>query len=1175
MRIATTDRKLFVSLVAFVALAFGAGAAHAQFAAPTCTPPNCSPAVIQNIPIASGAQNASINITGDAKVGATFQAGGSTPVLNASGQNLYYGNVAGTSSAGSLLLLQFGAADRFRIGLTGDVTSQGVYSSAAGSVGVPSYTFNGDSNTGLYSLGADAIGVTTGGVNRLMINNGGVSIGTGVLYAPAGTVSAPGLSFNGDPDTGLYRTADNVMNVATNGVRTMVFSATNSVVVPGMLHVQGGLDANLGGNGSGITNINANNITSGTLNDARLSSNVALLNRTGQTFTGTNTFSSLTTFGASAGPVISINNSVGGVEIGGISENAFNFYTQGSIYNQIDSNNNSTNSYYWLNGAGANVMTLDESGNFDVEGMVTLGSPDMRLLNPGENLIYGNVDQFAAGNILLLQAESVDRFSVDADGNVVAAGTITSSGQAVCLQNGANCPQSVGGFGTPNALAKFDASGYALTSSSITDDGATIGVGGAPSASYAMTVYGVIYANALSTPRIDAYAPGAGATAIYGTADGAGSTGIYGSGASTGIYGSSAATGVYGRSTGAGAGVYGSSSSGYGGDFSSLRVAGVTLFQGGVTLANSTTLQLGLSAVDVGGTNGRMYYNSTTNKFRCYENGSWQDCRDGGMGGSGTVNTIPKFTAASTIGNSTLTDDGVTVTAAQNFAVNGNTTIGNAAADTLTLTGTAVATPNNLNIDANTLYVDALNNRVGVGTNAPGTTLAVAGTLAVTGNTTLGDAAADRTTINGELVLGSQATNPAGVNGMMFYNSLNNKFRCYENGTWINCGGEEDTLDTVAVRGAIAYRSLAIDTNGGGTFLGGEALTIEGTGTGIYSSATDYGVRGNTTGVNGIGVWGGGQLYGGYFGATSAAGYAVRADAFSANNIAVYAQGRLQVTQTAGFGGAAPSAAYGIQTQGNYGIVSYGQGANNANYGGYLYGSGATTANYGVAAYGIGGTTAYGVLAYAQGGTNNYALYATLGSIRTTCATNDSETDSIVCEDIAEVYETGEHTEPGDVIVWRPDVDNKVYKSRKPYEDGIAGIYSTSPGVLMGNQDVNGKYGVELGNANTAETIKKLGSTHAAVALAGRVPVKVTLEGGAIKPGDLLTSSSKAGYAMKASKTGRVVCMAMESFDEYSKGDKVMCYVNPHQWVDPREYDGLKSDLESMKADIEALKAKK
>src|SRR3989344_1926793 len=51
------------------------------------------------------------------------------------------------------------------------------------------------------------------------------------------------------------------------------------------------------------------------------------------------------------------------------------------------------------------------------------------------------------------------------------------------------------------------------------------------------------------------------------------------------------------------------------------------------------------------------------------------------------------------------------------------------------------------------------------------------------------------------------------------------------------------------------------------------------------------------------------------------------------------------------------------------------------------------------------------------------------------------------------------------------------------------------------------------------------------VALAGRVPVRVSTEGGAIQPGDRLTSSSLPGIAMKATTTGMTIGVALEAFD--------------------------------------------
>jgi len=55
-----------------------------------------------------------------------------------------------------------------------------------------------------------------------------------------------------------------------------------------------------------------------------------------------------------------------------------------------------------------------------------------------------------------------------------------------------------------------------------------------------------------------------------------------------------------------------------------------------------------------------------------------------------------------------------------------------------------------------------------------------------------------------------------------------------------------------------------------------------------------------------------------------------------------------------------------------------------------------------------------------------------------------------------------------------------------------------------------------------------------AVALSGTVPCKVTAENGPIYPGDLLTSSSKPGYAMKASPAmvGTIIGKALGTLEE-------------------------------------------
>jgi hypothetical protein len=68
------------------------------------------------------------------------------------------------------------------------------------------------------------------------------------------------------------------------------------------------------------------------------------------------------------------------------------------------------------------------------------------------------------------------------------------------------------------------------------------------------------------------------------------------------------------------------------------------------------------------------------------------------------------------------------------------------------------------------------------------------------------------------------------------------------------------------------------------------------------------------------------------------------------------------------------------------------------------------------------------------------------------------------------------------------------------------------------------------------------------VALVGRVPVNVTNENGTIAVGDFITTSSTPGYGMKATEAGRVVGMALGSFD--GESGQVMVQVL-NTWYQP------------------------
>jgi hypothetical protein len=107
--------------------------------------------------------------------------------------------------------------------------------------------------------------------------------------------------------------------------------------------------------------------------------------------------------------------------------------------------------------------------------------------------------------------------------------------------------------------------------------------------------------------------------------------------------------------------------------------------------------------------------------------------------------------------------------------------------------------------------------------------------------------------------------------------------------------------------------------------------------------------------------------------------------------------------------------------------------------------------------------------------------------------------------DVAEYYHDGSGTEPGDVVIADKSTAEGVVKSDQPYQTSVLGVISTDPHLVMGLDLVIDR--------ETGESIEGVSATR--LALTGRVPVKVTEENGPVEPGDLLTTSSTPGHAMK------------------------------------------------------------
>jgi hypothetical protein len=145
--------------------------------------------------------------------------------------------------------------------------------------------------------------------------------------------------------------------------------------------------------------------------------------------------------------------------------------------------------------------------------------------------------------------------------------------------------------------------------------------------------------------------------------------------------------------------------------------------------------------------------------------------------------------------------------------------------------------------------------------------------------------------------------------------------------------------------------------------------------------------------------------------------------------------------------------------------------------------------------------------------------------------------------DVAEYILASEPLEPGDVVEVDPHNPKHYRKAREPYSPWVAGVISSNPGFVLGvrpNPFNPHPQPLSPWRERGARGVRGPGEVgpgeRPLLALVGRVPVKATTENGPIRPGDLLTSASKAGYAMRCENIhrceGAIIGKALEALDE-------------------------------------------
>ena len=139
--------------------------------------------------------------------------------------------------------------------------------------------------------------------------------------------------------------------------------------------------------------------------------------------------------------------------------------------------------------------------------------------------------------------------------------------------------------------------------------------------------------------------------------------------------------------------------------------------------------------------------------------------------------------------------------------------------------------------------------------------------------------------------------------------------------------------------------------------------------------------------------------------------------------------------------------------------------------------------------------------------------------------------------DTAENYPTKDTTlVPGELVSLDQNYNGPFVK-RAEIGEAIIGAISERPGVLLGG--FNGQQYKE--------------EHQVAVALTGRIDIKVSTESGSIAQGDSITLSSTSGVGMKATKAGMVIGTALEFYDGIQPDNKILVFVNL-SWFDPSVY---------------------
>jgi hypothetical protein len=295
----------------------------------------------------------------------------------------------------------------------------------------------------------------------------------------------------------------------------------------------------------------------------------------------------------------------------------------------------------------------------------------------------------------------------------------------------------------------------------------------------------------------------------------------------------------------------------------------------------------------------------------------------------------------------------------------------------------------------------------------------------------------------------------------------------------------------------------AVTLAGTGSAIAINARTNSPAGYGVYAEAAhpsglSFGIRGVSYSSQGVGVQGEAAGSGG-------ANYGIVGITSSENgSAAVLAQNNATNTISASYGVLARN-----QSSSGVAVFAHEQSSSGATYGIY----GRVDSSSGVAGMFMTSASSGTVIAANNASRRIFRVDST-GNVFALGSFSPNGAD--FAESVA-VLGGRENYQPGDVMAIDPDHDRQFVISQEPYSNRIAGIYSTKPGVLGSKHDL------------------QIPDDEIPLAMIGIVPCHVTTENGAIHRGDILVSSSRAGFAMKGTDRSKmqnaVIGKALQNLD--------------------------------------------